>query len=451
MSATAGKQFETDTSYKRILLVAAPIIVGQLAENIINVTDTVLVSRLGEVSLNAVGLGGLYYYTFVFIALGLGMGSQILMARRNGEQDYPAVGRLFNNSLYLFSIIAVLLFCIIYFFSPLLLKQFIADPHTYQLTLSYIQVRVFGILFICLTGIYRAFYVGVTSTAIITVITFFTCLVNYVMNRALIFGLYGFPAMGITGSATASVIAEGTGLLAYTVVTLLVKDNHKFRLFNFRKPDVALGGSILGVGFPVMLQTWVSLSSWFVFFSLIEKLGTHALAISTIIKSIYLLCMIPVWGYASSANTLVSNAIGAGRKDEVKLIARKVMTLSLLTMALLMQINFFFPYTVLSVYTHNLDIMQAAVHPLWVISSAAIILSVGHVYFNTVSGTGATVISLAIELCTLAIYISYIFWITSVPHVSLALVWCSELIYMGMIAMGSISYIASNRWKRIKI
>jgi putative MATE family efflux protein len=438
-------------TYRKIWNIAFPIIAGGLAENIINITDTAFVGRLGEKPLGAVGMGSLYYYTFVLVAMGLAMGTQILIGRRNGEKNYPAIGLLFDNSLYLFACIAIFLFIVLHFLSPFLLPLLIRSPEIYDMAGQYINIRSYGILFVCLTQIFKAFHVGITRTRIIIYITLSMAIINAFFNYLMIFGKGGFSPMGVRGSATASLIAEATALTGYMLFTVFTKANRKYHVLKFGKPRLKLAFEIIKVGFPLMLQGWVSVSSWFVFFMLIEKMGELPLAVSSIIKSIYIVFMIPIWGYGSATNTLVSNAMGAGEHKQVPFIIRKVITLSILTTAVLGVINIFFPHEVIYVFNREGAIIGAATAPLQVITLALLILSSGSVLFNAVSGSGATRIALFIELITLSFYMIYVLIATLELHLGLAYVWMSEWVYMTSMALFSLLYLMSGRWKKIKL
>jgi putative MATE family efflux protein len=442
---------ENRYTYRKILKTAGPIILGSLAENIINVTDTAFVSRLGESSLGAVGMGSLYYYTFVLIAIGLAVGSQILIGRRNGEKDYPAAGALLDNSFYVFSSIAVILFLFLQFATPHLLKYIVHSEAIYTQCRDFVRIRSFGILFICLTVCFRAFYIGITRTTVIIFITAGMALVNVCFNYLLVFGKYGFPELGIRGSATASVISEGTALAGYIIYSVLNKKNARYRIFRFRIHNKDLTTSVLKVGFPLMLQSWVSVSSWFLFFLLIEKMGERALAVSTIIKNMYVLFMVPIWGFASTANTFVSNAMGAQRQFEVWIIIKRVLSLSVPVMVLIVQVNFWFPHWIISIYNTDPEVIAATIPPLWVVSFALIILSAAIVLFQSVSGTGATRISLAIELITLAAYLIFIFLTAYFYTAPLEVIWMSEWVYMFIIGVCSLIYLKLGKWKSIKI
>jgi putative MATE family efflux protein len=339
---------EIKNTYSRIIGIAYPIILGHLA----------------------VGLGSLYYYTFVLIALGLAMGAQILIGRRNGEKDYHGIGRLMDTALATFAGIAVVLFITLKLFSPMLLHWLVKGEEVYQLTLQYVSIRSYGILFIALSVVFRAFYIGITKTRVIVWITLVMALVNVLFNQLLIFGYAGFPVMGIRGSATASLIAEFMAVAGYITYTFFRKGNEKYSLFRFNRTDKDTALSILKVGFPIMLQSWISVASWFLFFMFIERMGARSLGVSTIIKNVYLIMMLPVWGFSSAANTLVSNAMGRERYAEVPFIVRRVVTISLSLIILLASVNIFFPEIILGIYTNKPDVIQQAEASLRIVSFA---------------------------------------------------------------------------------
>jgi putative MATE family efflux protein len=379
------------------------------------------------------------------------MGAQILIGRRNGEKDYHGIGRLLDTSLLTFAGIAVFLFLTLKLFSPMLLHWLVKSEHVYELTMKYVSIRTYGIGFISLSVVFRAFYIGITRTKVIVYITLVMAIINIIFNQVLIFGYAGFPAMGIAGSATASLIAEFTAFCGYLGYTYFNKANNKYSLFQFRKPDIDTAGSILKVGLPVMLQSWISVASWFLFFMFIERMGEHALGISTIIKNVYLIMMLPVWGFASAANTLVSNAMGRERQAEVPYIVKRVITISTSFLILLALVNLLFPRFVLGIYSNKADVIEGAVASLRMVSIAAIVYAIGGVMFNAVSGTGATRISLVIELCTLSAYITYTIVTGWLSHVPLHIFWAAEIVYMSAMLIGSLLYLRSGKWISIRL
>ena len=99
-----------------------------------------------------------------------------------------------------------------------------------------------------------------------------------------------------------------------------------------------------------MIQNFLALSCWFVFFILVERMGEHELAISNIIRSIYVLLMVPVWAFGSAVNTLVSQVIGEGFPEKVMLIIWRTTQLSFVSVLALVGISIFIPDLIISIY-----------------------------------------------------------------------------------------------------
>ena len=113
----------SDITYKRIWNIAFPIILGSIAQNIINVTDTAFLGRVGEIELGAAAIGGIFYIAFAMLGWGFGIGAQIIIARRLGENKTEKIGTTFEHSLYFLFFISILIFLFIKLISPLLINN----------------------------------------------------------------------------------------------------------------------------------------------------------------------------------------------------------------------------------------------------------------------------------------------------------------------------------------
>ncbi len=425
--------------------------IGHLADSIINITDTIFVGKLGKEKFGAAGLAGLYYYTFVLLLTGLAMGVQIIIGRRNGEKNYHGIGSITDNALITFGALGLFIFLLFKLITPWLLGQLIADKVIYEYAFSFASIRSYSVLILAFTYIFRSFYIGITQTRVIIFIAIGAALINVFFNQVLLFGRLGFPRMEIRGSATASVIAEGSALVGYVLYTIFRRANVKYNLFTFKNPDLDQIRSFLSMGFPIMLSSWISVSSWFVFFSFIEKMGALALAASALIKTIYVTMMVPVWGFGASANTLVSNAMGAERTFEVIPVVKKIAGLTLLLMFILVQVPLIFPGFFLSLLNSEPNVISTATGPLYMIIAGLLVFSVGCVTFQSVAGTGSTRVSLYIEIITLAVYFLYMTFCVVFYPKSLTVFWASELAYMISMLVCSSWYMRSGRWKAVKV
>ena len=218
---------KTSISTKEIWRIAVPIMIGGLAQTLITFTDTAFLGHLGVIALGASMMAGMYYFVFTTMAMGLAIGIQIIIARRFGAQEYNKIGSIFQHGAASIFLFGLLLFTIMRLFSGPLLDFIIASDNIYSGAMEYINVRQFGIVFVCLNYLFRSLYTGLSNTKVITYSTVIMATVNIILDYCLIFGKFGFPEMGIAGAALASLIAEVTAttfFFVYTYIKLGKKD-----------------------------------------------------------------------------------------------------------------------------------------------------------------------------------------------------------------------------------
>ena len=126
-------------SAKNILKISYPIILTLTAQNIINVTDTAFLGRVSEVALGASAIAGVFYFAVFMVGFGFSQGAQILIGRRNGEENFSQIGPIFNNSLIFNGLFAVLLFIITLLGMPFLMKLLVSSEHIYVATMEYLD------------------------------------------------------------------------------------------------------------------------------------------------------------------------------------------------------------------------------------------------------------------------------------------------------------------------
>ncbi len=439
--------FQTNIKYSEIFRIAYPIILGSVAQNILNVTDTAFLGRVGEVELGAGAIGGIYYFVVVMLAWGFGIGLQIIVARRNGEKLYTEIGRTIDHGVYFLIPLALLMFSLMKFFSGSILSTVVESEDVVRATLDFINYRSFGIFFAFINVLFRAFYVGVAQTRVITFTTLIMAVINAFLDYCLIFGNFGFPQMGIAGAALASVIAEISATVFFILYSKYLFATSKYQLFHFKSLSLKLYLHIIRVALPMMLQNFLSLASWLIFFLFVEKMGERELAISNIIRSFYMVLMIPMWGLSAAVNTLVSFLMGAGREQEVMPLVKKVVVMCMAGVGFLVMLGSLFPTLALGIYTNDSVLIRQAMPAVYVINLAALFLAAAFILFSAVSGTGKTNISFIIEVIVLILYLSFTWYLVMIVRGSIALVWAAECVYALLLGSLAFTYLKSGRWK----
>lgn len=428
-------------------MVAWPIILGSVAQNVITVTDTAFLGRVGEVALGASAIGGIFYLAVAMLGWGFGMGAQIIVSRRYGEKKYEDIGVVIEHSLYFLIPLAILMFLLMFLVSENFLSFLLKSEVIRDASGEYLKYRLFGIFFAYINMAFRALYIGIGRTKIISWTTIVMAVVNILFDYFLIFGKLGFPEYGLKGAAIASVLAEFVAMLTFLVFIRLDGKLKPFKIFKYHPFNKKLYFRIIQLATPLMLQNFFSIGVWFLFFVLVESLGEHALAVSNIIRSIYVVIMLPIWGFASAVNTLVGWVIGEGREGEVFRVLKKVVVLSFFSVLFLVGLILISPEKIIQIYTNNLSLVTDTLPVLYVICGSALVIAVGFILFNGVSGTGKTNISLSLEIATLTVYLLYSFLLIKFFDTTVAQIWTAEYVYGSLLAVFSFFYLKSGRWK----
>lgn len=438
-------------TYKEIWLIAYPILISLLMEMMIGVTDTAFLGRVGEVELGASAIAGVFYLIIFMVAFGFSTGAQILIARRNGEQQYKEVGSLFYQGIYFQIGLATLMFILSNCLTPIVLKSIVTSEHIYESAISYLHWRMFGAFFSFTGLIFRAFFLGTTQTKTLTLNSIVMVLSNVAFNYILIFGKFGFPSLGIAGAAIGSSLAEFVSLMFFVLYTRSHINCAKYGLDKTLKFNFGALKRILDVSFWTMIQNFFSMSSWFIFFLYIEQLGERSLAIVNIVRNVSVILFMTTMAFTSTCGSLVSNLIGAGNAEYIPSTIRqhiRITYLFVIPPALLFAL---FPKWILKVYTDIPDLQQASVHTLWVMCASYLLQVPANIYFASVSGTGNTRTAFGLEMIAHTAYFIYITYIIFCLKLDVAFCWTAELVYATVILVTCYLYIKRGKWQERKI
>ena len=438
-------------SYRNIWRVAYPILISLVMEQMIGLTDTAFLGRVGEVELGASAIAIVYYMVLFMIGFGFSLGAQIIIGRRNGEGRFRETGKVFWNGLYFVLGLSAVIILLSELFSPYLMKLMVSSSAIYAAALSYVRWRLPGMVFAFITAMFRAFYVGTTQTRTLTLNSIVMVLSNIVFNYILIFGKLGCPALGITGAAIGSSLAELMSLIFFIVYTRIRCDRQKYGL---DKAAVFDNGELKGM-MPVctwtMIQNTISISTWFIFFLYIEHLGERALAVSNITRSVSGLIWVVLQAFSATCSTLVSNIIGEGHQEKVMSLVKRIMKLSYVIVSIMVLIFCMFPQFIARIYTDMPDLISASVPAIIVMCTSYFLNVGGQVFFQAVSGTGSTKTAFKLEMIALAVYMIYCTVIIGIMKLDVAVCWTAEHVYAGMLLLCSWWYMRSGRWKNRRI
>ena len=427
-------------SYKGIWRVSYPILISLVMEQMIGLTDTAFLGRVGEVELGASAIAIVYYMVLFMAGLGFSVGAQIIIGRRNGEGNFLDTGKVFWNGLYFLLGLGAILIAASELLSPILMSHMVSSVTIQEAALDYVRWRLPGMLFAFCTCMYRAFYIGTTQTRTLTLNSIVMVLSNVIFNWLLIFGHFGLPALGIKGAAIGSSLAEGVSLVFFAIYTRIRCDRPKYGLDRPAAIDFKEIYAMMPVCTWSMIQHVVSVFTWLIFFLYIEHLGNDGrpLAISNIVRSVSGMLWMILAAFSSTCSTLVSNMIGAGRQDKVMSLVKRILKLSYAIVMGCALVFCIFPTAVISIYTDIPELIPATV-PSMVVMCSSYIFTVGAmVFFQAVAGTGSTKTAFRLEL-------------VGMLKLDIAICWTAEHVYAIALLILCYAYMHSGKWKNRSI
>jgi MATE family multidrug resistance protein len=440
-------ELQLNTGYRQIFGMALPISLAMLVPQINFITNNIFLGALGENELAAAGITGVYYLIFAVIGSGLNNGLQALIARRAGQGLPKEIGRLFFHGVWVALAIAVIGIVVTYTFAPIVLRSLIHNPLIADQVVDFLLIRIWGLPFLYLYVMRNALLVGVNQTKFLVWGTLAEALTNIFLDYGLIYGKFGMPEIGFNGAAYASIIAEASGLI---VIYAIIRFNNLHKAFSFFE-NVKLEKSVFKIiliqSSPLIAQYAISIASWEYFYLLVEHHGARALAISNTMRNIFGLFGIFAWSFAATANTMVSNIIGQGRQDEVMGLVKRIAGLSLSISGVIFIMLNLVPHWFLGFFGQGPEFIAEAIPVVRIVSVALLLMSVGTVWLNSVTGTGNTVVNLTIESITIVVYCAYVYIVLEYLKLPITWGWGSEWVYWVSMFSMAWFYMRSGRWK----
>lgn len=438
-------------SYKSILAVAIPLMGSTFIQSIVLLTDSSFLSRYDTLAFGAAGNGGLIYITMFMTLVGLNEGTQILMARRIGEEREHLLPRIFGSSILINFVIVAILFLFSWMILPDIITSNVHDTQLGELQLDYLQIRSYGLLPSIISLAILAYLSSIGKTFLILINSLVIALANIGMDYTLIFGHFGFPEMGLDGAAIASTISDFLGLLFLIVAIFLQPNARKHEILSKFRVKWTTIKKLLILGSPIMLQGLVALLTWTIFFFWIEQMGVFELTVSQNIRSLYFLAFVPIWGFGATAKTYVSQYMGRQDFKSVAIAMRRIQLLTMLFLFAVFHGAFFYPEKLIALVNPEEEFLATSAETLRFLFGSMMLYGFCSIYFYTIAGSGNTRYSFLIELISVLAYLVCAFLFIKVLKWDVQAIWTVEYIYFGVIGILSIGYLKFFNWQKKQI
>ncbi len=435
---------------REIVRLALPVIAGMISHTTLNMVDTAMVGRLGDVALASVGLGSFFILVAVLVFGALNIGTQALTSRRLGEnrpEEYP---RIVANSLLLAFVVGLAASAAGYFLTPRIFSLLSGEPGVVATGIPYLEIRFLGLFTMVMIFTLRGFVFGVARVRIDMTVSIIVNLLNILLNWILIFGKLGFPRMEVRGAALASVISTVVGLVLYLILV------HRHILAGIARRGAGLLSSeivrtIVRISAPRAAQS-VSIVGFLVFLSFIGRIGVKELAISNIIFKAFNLSFMIGMSVGVASATLVGRSLGEGEKSLASRYGWRSAVIGSVLMGITGALFMFFPRQIMGVFTDSAETVELGVTAFRLLGAFQLIDGVGIVLSRTLQGAGSTMYVMICEMICI--------WLVLIPFSYLAVVhygsdmtiaWMGLYLYMIVFSLMMAWKFREGGWKKNRI
>ncbi|HRD56896.1 MAG TPA: MATE family efflux transporter [Ferruginibacter sp.] len=447
MEATAlTNDLKVKVNNRQILSIALPITLAILIPQINMLTNAVFLGHLGTEALGNAGITGVYYLIFAVAGNGFNNALQTVFSRSAGSGNPEHFKIILSQGLRIALQFAVISIAFTWFISPMILSR-VADAKSYPIEMDFLKIRIWGLPFLFLFQLGNAFLVASLNSRLLMIGFIFEAAVNVLFDYLLIFGKAGFPEMGFNGAAWASVMAEATGMIVVYAVIFKTGLKNKYGLFQSFSFNKFFNKEILRVALPLVTQYIISVTTWLVFFILIEGRGEQAKAISNVMRNVFGLAGVFVWAFASTTSSMVSNLMGQQKEYDVLRLVKRITLWSMLFCFIMCGLLNLFPVLFFRLFGQSDGFIAEGIPVIRMVSMGIMLMSIANIWLNAVTGTGKTKMNLLIELVAITLYMGYTWYFMKLNYVSLAMAWSNEFIYWSSIFIMAALFLYSGKWK----
>ncbi len=368
--------------------------------------DTYWVGRLGSAALAAVTIGITFRWVINSMANGLGIGGLAVVARRVGEKNEEAANHATWQAILLGVAASALLGALGLTLAAPLLRLMGADEQVMPLGISFMRIAFGGQFTLILVWVVNSLFRGAGEARLAMSVIFLATAVNVILEPMLVFGIGPFPALGVAGSAWANVLGNGSGLLFQCVILLRGRARIRINLHDLR-PDFPLMWHILRIALPSTIQMTLRSSSRLVVLAMVGFFGTFATAGYGVAGRVLLIALIPGFGLANAAGTLVGQNLGAHQPERAEKTAWWVVAYNMAIVGSVAAVVALLAQPISTIFDPTPQVVEVSTHVLRIVAPTLVASAAGVVLGRSFDGAGNTMPAMALNLVSL--------WILEVP------------------------------------
>ena len=315
--------------YKSIFSISLPIATQNLITFAISMVDTIMLGRLGEISLSASAIGNNIFFILAVIIFGVGSASSVMGAQYFGKKDIKSIHKIMAIMYRICLLLAIFFTFISFFFSKQLISIFTDDKLVIVEGATYLRIISLGYILYALTSCTITILRSVKTIKISLLVYSVALVVNIFLNWVLIFGNLGFPALGVAGAAIATVLSRCSEILVILIFMSKFESKIKFKFKHLKLLDKVMFKDFIKVSTPIILNEffWAIGSSMICI--IVARMGTNVVAANSINNVVNQFATLFIHGLSSASSVIIGNTVGEGDKQKVMEYANTICVLSI--------------------------------------------------------------------------------------------------------------------------
>jgi putative MATE family efflux protein len=374
MSLNLIKDYKNNKKfYKNLLIITLPIVLQNLIASSLNMLDTMMIGKVGEIELASVGIANQYYFLFTLFIMGISSGCGVLIAQLWGKNDKENIKKVLSKSLTVSLLISLTFIFVGIIMPEKIMALFNKDTSVVAIGSQYMRITVLSYMFTGITFTFASALRSVENTKLPMFASLIGLIVNGVLNYALIFGNWGMPELKTQGAAIATLIAR---ICECSVILFNVY--FKGKILNIKLNDLRglsknLTKTLVTITIPIVLNEACWGFGNITYIAIYARIGTGAAAAIQICSTIMNLFMIFTFGLAYAAVVIIGNEIGANREDVAIDSSKKISRLSILISLVLGALLLILAKPIISFFNISAEVKLASTYILYVYSLVMVV------------------------------------------------------------------------------
>jgi multidrug resistance protein, MATE family len=450
---------QTQSGYRDVLRVCLPLVLGMSATTVMEFTDRIFLSNYSIEAISAVVPAGITAYLFLAFLGGITGYAGVFIAQYFGSGSTTRIGAVLWQGIYftLFSALVCWLLAILAT-GPIFTFAGHADD-VRLLEEVYFSILCKGAFLHIAVCTLSTFFTGRGITRPVMIITLIGVGVNIPLDYALIYGKWGLPELGVTGAATATVMAWGVNFLLLAVLTFTPQNNKDFGVFSAWQIDWKLLLRLLHFGIPGSLQFTLDILAFTIFILLVGRIGTEQLAATNIVLSINAVAFMPSMGVSQGITVMVGQALGRKNILEAQTSVRKAIHLLLAYIICIDLLFIFLPEPILTLFIREAGgagsintVMDTGIQLLRIISAYLLLDALYMVFSGALKGAGDTrFLMFSIGISSLFCLILPVYFGINHFGMGVQAAWSCVLLFIIVLFLLSAGRYKTGKWKKMLV